>query len=262
MNIVRIYRQGLIVGLHDFARTWTWQSWLFGWMMRIGTTLMMWVLLGRMLGSPAKLQYLLIGNGVLAGPLAAAWVVGGVNMDRFDGVYPLQVIAPASLLPALVGRSSVWFMNGIVTSMAAFALLAAVFGFDISLTAAALLPLFLTLISASSYCLMLFFGALTTLAPRLRNAVLGGSGTLLMALCGVAVPVSFWPGPVQVFANLLPVTHGLQAVRVLIAGGPAAQILTQLGLELLVGAGWLALSMATIDRMADTGRANGSIEFA
>jgi hypothetical protein len=43
-----------------------------------------------------------------------------------------------------------------------------------------------------------------------------------MAVAGANVPVDFWPGPVQAVANLLPVTHGLLAVRQLLDGGGEA----------------------------------------
>jgi ABC-2 type transport system permease protein len=262
MSALRIFGQGLRLGMADFARTWTWKSWLWGWMVRILTNAAMWVLLGKLLNSPEKLEYLLIGNGVMAGPQATAWAIGALQADRMDGTYPLQVVAPTSLLPALVGRTSIWMFNGLATVIMTFAVLALAFGLTLPLDVALPLLPALMLICLTSYGFMLFLGAVATRAPMVRNAVMGASLALIMALCGVAVPVSFWPEPVQAIAMVLPVTHGLEAVRLLFAHGPAQAVALELALEALVGAGWLTLALLSVDRMAAAGRRDGSIEFS
>jgi ABC-2 type transport system permease protein len=94
-----------------------------------------------------------------------------------------------------------------------------------------------------------------------RNVVSNLAQTTLMALAGVNVPLAFWPAPVRWLANALPVTHGLAAVRQLIAGSDAGPVLANVGLEALVGACWLALALLTFDRPASSGRRDGSIEF-
>jgi len=58
------------------------------------------------------------------------------------------------------------------------------------------------------------------------------------------------------------VTHGVAAIRLLLSGAPAGQVLTSAGLQALVGGAWLVLAILTFDRLAERGRANGSIEFA
>jgi ABC-2 type transport system permease protein len=82
-----------------------------------------------------------------------------------------------------------------------------------------------------------------------------------MAFCGVSVPVTFWPAWVEVMAHMLPLTHGLEAMRLLLDQAGAVEILKWACLEVLVGAAWLAASLLLIDRMADAGRQDGSIEF-
>jgi ABC-2 type transport system permease protein len=83
----------------------------------------------------------------------------------------------------------------------------------------------------------------------------------LMVLCGVQVPVTFWPGWVQAVAGVLPVNHGLAGLRTLLAGGPWPDVGRGLALELLVGLGWLVVAAVTFRRFAEHGRRDGSIEF-
>jgi ABC-2 type transport system permease protein len=52
------------------------------------------------------------------------------------------------------------------------------------------------------------------------------------------VPTGFWPSGTRIIADLLPVTHGLSAVRGILVSAPLFQVLTSIGLELLVGLGW------------------------
>jgi ABC-2 type transport system permease protein len=97
--------------------------------------------------------------------------------------------------------------------------------------------------------------------PRTRNIVHRLLTTAIMAFCGVSVPLSFWPGWVEAVANILPVTHGLQAVRDLLDGAAASVILENVALEILVGLCWLTVAILVIDRMADAGRRDGSIDL-
>ena len=106
----------------------------------------------------------------------------------------------------------------------------------------------LVLICASTYCLSLFLGSLVTRQPRIRNLVGSVSLIVARAFCGVSVPLSFWPDSVQLIVQFLPVTHGLQAIRLVLD-------------EAAVGLGWLVVAIITMDRMANAGRADGSIEF-
>lgn len=57
-------------------------------------------------------------------------------------------------------------------------------------------------------------------------------------------------------------THGLDAVRGLLDNAPATTVLGDMGLEVLVGAGWLALALLSFQRLADAGRRDGSIVFS
>ena len=76
------------------------------------------------------------------------------------------------------------------------------------------------------------------------------------------MPVSFWPGWLRVACHLLPVTHGPEAIRLVLGeGGSGKAILREVGLEVLVGFGWLGLSLLIVDRFAEAGRADGTIEL-
>ncbi|MEY2936039.1 MAG: hypothetical protein RL033_6788 [Pseudomonadota bacterium] len=261
MKIWRVFRQGLIVGIHDFQEFWNWRTWFGGWMLRILTNACAWVLLGKLLQSQEKLEYLLVGNAVAAGATASLWASNSVSWNRYDGTHTLQVIAPGSLLPAAMGRSAVWLLNGVFTSLTTLLVLLVGFGYRPATPGAWLVPLVVMVICTSVYCFALFLGSLVSLNTKLRNPVLDISSTLFMAFCGVSVPVGFWPEPIPTLVQLLPLTHGLAGVRALVTGAPLTVAAQAVTLELLVGAAWLVVSLLCMDRLAEAGRADGSIEF-
>ena len=99
-------------------------------------------------------------------------------------------------------------------------------------------------------------------ASGVRRTVANVARLAMMAFCGVSVPLGFFPAPVGYAAHLLPLTHGLDAVRELFGAARPGVLLSAVGLEVLVGAGWLLVSLATFQRSADAGRHDGSIVFS
>ena len=259
MTVWRVFRIALLVGWQDFQMFWTLRTWLLGWLSRILTSAMIWVLLGRMTGAPGQTEYLLIGNAAVAG--VGTFAIAASAWDRWEGTYPLLVVAPTSMVPALMGRMSIWIGHWFASSMAAFIFLMVVFGWRPSPILFLPVPIAVALLSTSTFCFSLFLGALAGLVIQLRNILINLLTTAIIAFCGVSIPVSFWPGWVQVIANILPTTHGVEAVRLMLSGAPAADILLALALEAVVGLGWLVAALLAIDRIAETGRADGSIEF-
>ena len=96
---------------------------------------------------------------------------------------------------------------------------------------------------------------------QLRNLLLSLMTTGVRAFCGVSVPIAFWPEHVQFIVKLLPITHGLQAIRLALDEASLAAILQAAALEIAVAMGWIIIAVLAMDRMADAGRKDGSIEF-
>ena len=83
-----------------------------------------------------------------------------------------------------------------------------------------------------------------------------------MTLCGINVPIDFFPQPLEWFASVLPITNGLEAIRDTLNGEDASTILANTAAEVAVLLGWLALALATFGRFVGHGRRDGSLEFA
>lgn len=83
----------------------------------------------------------------------------------------------------------------------------------------------------------------------------------MAAICGVNVPLSYNPEPLRWLASVLPLTHGLQAIRDVFGEAGFGEIMLQATAEVAVGAVFLTLALLTFNRFAERGRRDGTIEF-
>ena len=261
MNTLLQFRFALIVGLQEFTYMWNWKTWFGGWMVQIIAQAAFFSLFARLFDSPQHEHFLLIGNAVAVGAHTASWAIFASTWDRRAGTYPLLVIAPASLIPVIVGRSAVWMAAGVATSVITFVVLGAIFDFSLPWPNALLLVPLSILTCASTFAFSLFVGSMAIRQPQLGTTMSGILTIFSRAFCGVSVPVAFWPGYVQFIVKLLPITHGLQAIRLALDEASLAAIVQAAALEVAVTLGWIIVAVLVIDRMANAGRRDGSIEF-
>lgn len=256
---LRILRWSATSALADLRTIYTWKTWTGGWLVRILAQVSFFALIGRLLGSTQVVHFLLVGNAVYVAASTAMFVVASTSWERMAGTLPLLVAAPAHPFTVFAGRSVQWLADGVAVSAVALFALGAAFGLPFAFPRALLAIPLLLLVASSVYCFGLVLAGIALRVMGLRNVV-GNIGHLsLMILCGVQVPVTFWPGPVQAVSNVLPLRHGLAAIRAVVSGsGP---VLAEAARELAVGLGWLVVAGLVFRRLAEGGRKDGSIEF-
>jgi ABC-2 type transport system permease protein len=252
-----------MVGIGDFRAFWrNWRVWLMTHALRVATTAAMWILLGRLLASEEVLQFLLIGQIAMVGPQFAGWAVQAFTWDRmFVGTYPLLIAAPSSLVPIMLGRTLVWLVNGIATAFVTLLVLVPIFNLPVTPDRLAWLLPALVLLCASSYGFAFCLGSLVNWIPRSRNVLQNLVVILMTAICGVVVPTTFWPPLVQAVAQTLPVTHGLQSIRLMMADSAVGEFAPGFVLESLVGLAWFAVGVLTLDHTVLAARRTGAIEL-
>jgi len=178
----------------------------------------------------------------------------------------ILVAAPCRLWPVFVGRSLQGLPSGVATATVALFAVGPAFGVGWTSGRAAAAFGCLIVVAATTYCLGLAVAAVVLAATNLRNLASNLSYTGMMLVCGVMVPVGFWPGWVQALAHAIPLTHGLAAIRTL-ATPPdgtsvAGSVATTCALAVAVGLGWLVTAAVLLECLAALGRRRGSIELA
>jgi ABC-2 type transport system permease protein len=161
-----------------------------------------------------------------------------------------------------MGRGASFVPNGLITSLGALLLMAPLYEVALPWSRFPALLGLLALVTVSTYMAATFLGGFVLRAPGTRRTVANVARLVMMAFCGVSVPLAIYPEAVQWVAQVLPLTHGLDAIRELFGEADAGSVLSDTALELLVGAGWLALSLGTFRILANAGRRDGSIVFS
>lgn len=257
---VDILRHAALAGFQELRQLYTWKTWATGWLLRMVCQVIFYSLLGRLIGDEAQVHYLVVGNAVMLCATTVIFVVQSTTWERFAGTLPLLVAAPASPLVVLFGRSVQWIPDALVTSLVGLLVVGPLFGLPLPWPQTLLVLPLLVLVTLSTYMMGTVFGSLVLRWTEARNLVSNVMAAVMMAVCGVNVPVAVFPGWVQAVANVLPLTHGLRAIRVVLAGAGGG-IAGEAALEVAVGLGWFAVAAASFRWFAEGGRKDGSLEF-
>jgi ABC-2 type transport system permease protein len=264
---VRRLRRGAMVvcwaaraGMADHAVMFTVRTWLAGWFLRMLAQALFFLTIGNLLG-PGQARYLLVGNAALMVTLHGLMTTASTTWELENGTLALLVASPSNPTLVLLGRSMFWLPDGLACAMGAVVILGPVAGLHLTAGSVAAVAGLLTVTALSSYCLGLFLGALVLTADDLRNVVSNSVLTVMMALCGPEFPPSSLGPVLGRLGAGLPLTHGLAAVRLVLAGGPGGQVAALAAEEAAVGACWLAAAVLVLGRRARRSRHAGAALF-
>lgn len=255
---LRIAAKASRVGFEDERASYTWRSWLFGWITRMAAQILFFAAMGLLIGGEEFVVYAFIGNVCAMAAMAPQGAGPDTAWERGLGTLPLLVAAPQSMLPVFAGRSAFAIVKGSAEATLVFALLAPFVGFE---GAWWWLPPGLLALGLGSYGLGIFLASIAIRQPRMGNIVFNLVFYALVALAGVNVPTSVFPDSVQRVVQWLPMHHGILGVRSLLADGWNGYGLGQLGVEVAIGVGWFVVAMLGFAVFAEGGRRDGSISL-
>jgi ABC-2 type transport system permease protein len=261
MRHLPILRFAALAGYHDWRRLHGWKPWLTQWIWRITFQTMFFALIGRMVGSQQRVHFILIGNAVVTAALVAMYCVQSMCWERGSGTLPLLIASPASPLVVFVGRSVIWIWDGLASAIAALFLIGPVFRLPLPWPRVLWTVPLLLLVAVTTYFMATFFGSLALRSPNGRNTLAASVIGVMQAIAGVNIPVGFFPGWVQAIASVIPLKHGLDAIRGVLAGAPAPGIVVSSMTAIALAAGWCALAVVSLQLLAERGRRDGSLEF-
>jgi ABC-2 type transport system permease protein len=259
---VHVVRHSAANAFADLKAVYTWKTWIFGWLGRMLAQVTFFVIVGQLLGRPDQVPFLVIGNSVMTSVIESMMVVASSTWERSLGTLPLLSAAPARLVWVFFGRSVQWPVSGSGTSLVALFVLGPLFGVHWTLAEAPAVVVLVLLAAFGTYCFGLFLAGLVLNIPGFRNIVSNGAYLIMMAICGVQVPLDFWPGWVRAVAQCLPLTHALAGVRLVASGGGAAEVVAQAALTVAIAAVWFGFAYVVFLVQEIRGRHAGTIHFA
>jgi ABC-2 type transport system permease protein len=207
--------------------------------------------------SPA---YFAIGNAVQVSAVAGVFgMTMAIANERWFGTLPALLATPANRAALFAGRFLPFLANGLLVSVYAFGVGIVLLGvrLEMSTVGVVALALVVTVFSCTA------IGALQgSISLRLRDGLFGANLLVLAFLlfCGVNIPLSELPGWMQVVGNLLPFTHGLQAVRLAADGAGLDQVGGLIAVELLIGVIYAVLAFLLFRVLERSSRQNATLD--
>lgn len=257
----RVLRHATAFAITELGAIYSWQVWVFGWVLRILAQIIFYTLIGVLLDDPEVVKFLLIGNVALIAGSSGMFAIASTQWERYAGTLPLLVAAPSRVMWVFLGRSVEWLADGLATSVLGLLIVGSIFDVSLSISQILRVVPLLLLVIVATYGMGTFLGAIVLRKPDVRNVVLNLATGVMAIVTGANFPVEFLATPVQWFAHIFPLTHGLRAIRETIAGAQWSAIAPDVGICLGVGVLWIAIAALTFERFAESGRQDGSIEF-
>jgi ABC-2 type transport system permease protein len=181
--------------------------------------------------------------------------------ERYQQTLGYILISPAGRLPLFLGRALPVVLNGFF--VAAFSLVIGGLILGVTFPAAVFAPLALVVLVATFSCTGL--GLINAgLGLRIRetsvlsNILVG----ILLIFCGANVPVSSLPGWMSSLSSWIPLTHAIEAARVVADGGSLDSVGGLLGRELGVGLLYALLGLAIIRYLERQSRRHATLAIA
>jgi ABC-2 type transport system permease protein len=217
------------------------------------------VYLGRYTNSGSD-DFFIVGNAVQVAAMAGIYgmTMGVANERQFGTLSPL-LATPANRPALFLGRALPFVLNGLIVS---------VFGFgvswlllDFSPDADVVPPLALIVVVTTVTCtgLGMFIGSI---GLRARDVFFVANLVyfLMLLVCGVNVDVDELPGWLEAIGRAVPLTHGIEAARRVVAGETLGDVGGLVVLEALIGAAYVAVAYALFRLFEAEGRRRASLE--
>jgi len=206
-------------------------------------------------------QFYLVGNAFQTCTTATIFgMTMAIANERSTRTLAPILATGASRIAVFLGRGAPIILNGLLVST--FCLLVGSLITGVRVPYATLGPIFVALLFSVTSCTAL--GVLVgSLGLRYRDVFIGSNlvNMILLGLTGANIPLDRLPDWLRVVSSGLPLTHGLAAARDLEHGQTFGAVLPDLGVELLVGAGYLVVGLIVLRRLEHASRIKGVLDL-
>jgi ABC-2 type transport system permease protein len=261
-STLTVMRFAFRAGLADYRSMYSWRSWVAGWLVRVLAQVSFFALIGERLGDDEQTTfYLLVGNALAVAAVTGVFSLNSTSSERWAGTLSLLVASPSSPVVVFGSRGSYLALDGTLSALSALFIAGPLFGMDLPWPRILLVVPLTALVAYSCYCFGTFLAGIVFRFRDINSFVVLSSYMTIMAVCGVNVPLSYYPEALEWISRFLPLTNGLLAIREVLADSSAGTVVGYAALEAAVAAGWMTAALISFNRLASKGREDGSLEF-
>jgi ABC-2 type transport system permease protein len=204
--------------------------------------------------------YIVIGNILLLPSLNG---VSGMSMtiggEKQFGALSYLLGSPAPRIPLFAGRAFFHILDGFTTVLVALPIALLIFHLDVSGTNFWLVGLCVLLISITATGMGFIMGTIT-LISRDGWMITSTLQIAFYVVIGVNFPVEMLPPVLRAFSYALPMTRGIQAARLALAGARWANIAPLLLGEVLIGLFYMLIGYGWFRLMERISLKNGVLD--
>lgn len=183
---------------------------------------------------------------------------GAVQSERSTGTLEYVLLTPTKLHKVILASAAWDFFWCIMTNFAVLA--TAIVFFGIRFKGNFILAGLIMLLTTVFYSCLGILSASFVMVFRRGDPLKFFVGTMTYVLGGVTFPVTLFPAWMQKVSNILPVTHGLNALReVMLLGKPFHDVRSQLLVLMVFIACGLPLSLLIFNKSVNIARREGSL---
>jgi ABC-2 type transport system permease protein len=193
------------------------------------------VLLGRFATGEDNTSFYVIGNAVQTTAYNGIYgITMSITGDRWEGTLVYLFASPANRLSMFFGRAVMHILDGMTGVFIGLVWGVLLFGLDLSKASPAALIVTILITTLSTAGLGLLLGCVSLMT---RNVMFVNNTVffLLLVFSGANVPLTKLPPWALSISQLLPLTRGIAATRLIVDGASLQDVMPLLQGELLVG---------------------------
>jgi ABC-2 type transport system permease protein len=186
--------------------------------------------------------YFVVGNAVQVSAMSGiyAMTLTIANERQYQTLLPI-LATPANRLALFLGRALPVIANGLFVSVFGFAVGALFLDFSLD---ANQIPSLAVIVLVTVFSCTALGMVLGSFGLRARDVFFFSNLVyfLMLLVCGVNIPPESLPGWLQAVGEVVPLTHGIEAAREVVAGGTLADVAGLVGTELAIGIAYTAVA--------------------
>jgi ABC-2 type transport system permease protein len=239
MSTARLFFQG---GLFSYRALFNWIRPITYVTTMLGSPLFQ-ILFFAYLGRFSGLQddtYFVVGNAVQVSAMSGIYAMTlTIANERNFGTLSQLLATPANRPALFLGRALPVIANGLVVSAFGFAVGLVFLDFSLAWRQVPALMVVLVVTVTSCTGLGMLIGSI---GLRARDVFFASNLVyfLMLLVCGVNIPVEELPSWLQAIGEVVPLTHGIEAAREVVAGASLGQVSGLVWTELGIGAAYTA----------------------
>jgi len=205
-------------------------------------------------------NFYIVGNAVQVAAMSAIYgmTMGIANERQYQTLSPL-LATPANRPALFLGRALPFIANGLVVSAFGFGISWLLL--DFSPAPSSVPPLAFVVVVTTISCTGLGM-VIGSIGLRARDVFFGANLVyfLMLLVCGVNIAVDQLPGWLAAIGNVVPLTHGIEAARQVVAGDSLGDVAGLVATEAAIGAVYVSVAYALFRVFEREGRVRGSFE--